>query len=78
MTSTDREDEGVFVQGNGMEPLQLRVLSHRSVVHRTASRVPRDLVKAGHAFYVVAVNNLFVRGTPFRLNYSQCSAGLPW
>jgi len=77
MTSTDREDEGVFVQGNGMEPRQLRVLSHRSVVRRTASRVRHDLVKAGHAFYVVAVNNLFVRGTPFRLNYSQSSAGLP-
>jgi hypothetical protein len=36
-----------------------------------------SLAKAGHAFYVVAVDNLFVRGSPFRLNYSQSSAGLP-
>ena len=78
MTSMDREDEGVFVQGDSMEPRQLWVLSHRSVVHPTASRVSLDLVRAGHAFCVVAVNNLFVRGTPFRLNYSQSSAGLPW
>jgi hypothetical protein len=77
MASTNREYEGVFVQGNSMEPRQLRGLSHGSVVRPTASPVPRDLVKAGHAFYVVAVNSLFVRGTPSRLNYSQSSGGLP-
>lgn len=77
MTGTDRQDKGVFVQGNGTEPGQRWVLSHRSVVRRIASRVPHDLVKAGHAFYVAAVDNLFVRGTPFRLNYSQSFAGLP-
>ena len=73
----DRRFGGVFLQGNTDEPRQRWVPSHRSVVRPTAGPVPRDLVKVGHAFYVVAVNNLFVRGTPFRLNYSQSSAGLP-
>jgi hypothetical protein len=67
----------MLAYGDSVEPRQPWVGLNLRAVHHTPSRVPRDLVKAGHAFYVVAVDNLFVRGTPFRLNYSQSFAGLP-
>lgn len=69
MTGTDREDGRVFVRRDGMEPGQRWVLSHQSVLRPTASRVPRDLVEAGHGFYLAAVNCLFVRraAVPSRL-----------
>jgi hypothetical protein len=41
------------------------------------SQASTTLVKAEHAFYVAAVDDLFVRGTPFRLDYSRSSARLP-
>jgi hypothetical protein len=48
-----------------------------SVACVTGNDCHHHLTKSGHAFYVVAVNNLFVRGVPSRFNYSQSAAGLP-
>jgi hypothetical protein len=76
MTSADKGYRRVFGHGDKGEPRNAWVRPHVSVV-RTDSQIPRDLTRAGHAFYVVAADNLFVRGTPFRFNYSQSSAGLP-
>jgi hypothetical protein len=44
---------------------------------RTDGKARCHLLKSGHAFYVVNPNDLFVRGVPFRHNYTQSSAGLP-
>ena len=60
MTSKDRE-----FGGDSTEPRQPWVRLHACVVAHTASRVPRDLVKAGHAFYVFTADNLFAGGSPF-------------
>jgi hypothetical protein len=77
MTSKDREYGGAFIHWGSAERRQPRAEMHVCVVRHTLSRVRRSLIRAGHAFYVIAVDNLFVRGSPFRLNYSQSSAGLP-
>jgi hypothetical protein len=77
MKGKDRTYSRVFLSRNTTEPGKSGTRLVIPVVLNAESRVHRALVKAGHAFYVVAVNDLFVRGTPFRINFSQSASGLP-
>jgi hypothetical protein len=77
MKGKDRTYGRVFLDKNTTEPRQSGTRLVTPVVFNAGSRAHRALVKAGHAFYVVAVNDLFVRGSPFRVNYSQSASGLP-
>jgi endonuclease YncB( thermonuclease family) len=77
MKGRDRTYGRVVVDKATTEPERFAARLVARIVFNAGSRANRALVKAGHAFYVVAVNDLFVRGTPFRFNYSQSASGLP-
>jgi hypothetical protein len=77
MKGKDRTYGRVFLDKNTTEPRLSGARLVTPVAFKTGSQQHQALVKAGHAFYVVAVNDLFVRGTPFRFNYSQSASGLP-
>jgi hypothetical protein len=77
MTRKDRQYSRTLGQSGPRKPGPPWALVLVPVECHTGSQTHHALAKAGHAFYVVAVDNLFVRGSPFRLNYSQFSAGLP-
>jgi hypothetical protein len=77
MTGKDREDERRAVRVGDIASGCDLVAAVGFVVCRTSSKVRRHLTKSGHAFYVINPDDLFVRGVPFRHNYTQFSAGLP-
>jgi hypothetical protein len=77
MRGKDREYDRMYDREDTDETRDPWVLGLESVVCPACHDAYCQLTKSGHAFYVVDPNDLFVRGVPFRHNYTQFSAGLP-
>jgi hypothetical protein len=77
MTGKDREYDRMYDRRGVGETRNSWVVVFESSVYLARGDMHCHLTKSGHAFYVVDPNHLFVRGVPFRHNYTQSSAGLP-
>jgi hypothetical protein len=77
VTRKGQEYDETFDHGGTGESGQPWTPMLASVTCLADSEVHHQMTRQGHAFYVINRNNLFVRGVPFRNNYTQFSAGLP-